>query len=98
MYEGNLVPAVLRGRRLTHPHLYDRLVAAGLAPAYPRPAPPSETRAALAAVASVVVALAACAGLWQVASQAGWAVGDFMPALVGPSHEDEPDGEGRGPG
>ncbi len=40
LYEGNLIPAVLRGKRLTHPHLYDRLLAAGTQPSYPRPQPP----------------------------------------------------------
>jgi len=40
LYAYNLVPAVLRQKRMTHPHLYDRLLAAGVTPAYPRPAPP----------------------------------------------------------
>lgn len=40
LYESNLVPAVLRGKRKTHPDLYDRLVAAGVTPSYERPAPP----------------------------------------------------------
>jgi Zn-dependent protease with chaperone function len=41
LYEYNLVPAVMRGKRQTHPHLYDRLLAAGVTPAYPRPEAPS---------------------------------------------------------
>jgi Zn-dependent protease with chaperone function len=41
LYAFNLVPAVLRGKRQTHPHLYDRLLAAGVQPGYPRPQPPS---------------------------------------------------------
>lgn len=40
IYEINLVPAVMPERRRTHPHLYDRMMAAGLEPDYPRPAPP----------------------------------------------------------
>jgi hypothetical protein len=40
-YAANLTPAVLAGRGTTHPHLYDRLVAAGTPPAYERPRPPS---------------------------------------------------------
>jgi Zn-dependent protease with chaperone function len=40
IYEANHMPAVLRGG-LTHPNLYDRLLAAGVTPAYPRPAPPA---------------------------------------------------------
>lgn len=40
LYEYNVVPAVLRGKKQTHPHLYDRMLATGIQPAYPRPAPP----------------------------------------------------------
>ena len=39
LYALNHSPAVLRGR-LTHPNLYDRLLAAGVTPEYPRPAAP----------------------------------------------------------
>jgi Zn-dependent protease with chaperone function len=49
IYEANLVPAVLR-RRTVHPHLYDRMVSAGVQPPYPRPAPPPLRRWALAVV------------------------------------------------
>ena len=41
LYELNKMPAVLRGKNLTHPHLYDRLIAAGVTPAFPRPRPPA---------------------------------------------------------
>ncbi|OYW29235.1 MAG: hypothetical protein B7Z47_05030 [Chthoniobacter sp. 12-60-6] len=41
LYEANLLPAVMT-KRLVHPHLYDRMTAAGLTPAYPRPAPPPQ--------------------------------------------------------
>jgi Zn-dependent protease with chaperone function len=40
IYEANLMPAVMPKRaRLTHPDLYDRLVAVGSQPEYPRPRP-----------------------------------------------------------
>src|SRR6266536_4390383 len=39
LYEDNLVPAVDAKDRATHPHLYDRLLAAGATPDFPRPAP-----------------------------------------------------------
>ena len=39
LYQANQMPAVMT-KRLLHPHLYDRMIAAGLTPAYPRPAPP----------------------------------------------------------
>jgi Zn-dependent protease with chaperone function len=41
IHAANLIPAVLAGRGTTHPHLYDRLIAAGTPPAYERPRPPS---------------------------------------------------------
>ena len=40
LYARNLVPAVMAGKRQLHPHLYDRLIAAGAQPGYLRPAPP----------------------------------------------------------
>ncbi len=39
LYIANQLPAVMRGRQV-HPHLYDRMVQAGVTPAYPRPLPP----------------------------------------------------------
>jgi Zn-dependent protease with chaperone function len=41
LYEDNLVPAVNAKKRATHPHLYDRLLAAGVTPDFPRPAAPA---------------------------------------------------------
>ena len=38
--ELNLSPAVLPGNAGTHPHVYDRLLAAGVTPEFPRPAVP----------------------------------------------------------
>lgn len=40
IYEMNLIPVVMGMKRSTHPELYDRLVAAGARPDYPRPAAP----------------------------------------------------------
>ncbi|MEI9950222.1 MAG: hypothetical protein WDO74_14905 [Pseudomonadota bacterium] len=39
LYELNLIPAVTYVRQ-THPHLYDRLIASGSTPTFPRPRPP----------------------------------------------------------
>jgi len=40
LYQANQIPAVNVSNRQTHPHLYDRLLAAGITPDFPRPAPP----------------------------------------------------------
>lgn len=53
LYEENLVPAVMR-RRTTHPHLYDRILAAGVNPPYPRPEPPPSLRTRTVAVLLIV--------------------------------------------
>ena len=37
LYEANQLPAVNSKNTRTHPHLYDRLIAAGVTPTYPRP-------------------------------------------------------------
>jgi Zn-dependent protease with chaperone function len=37
LYEANRIPAVMRSNRMTHPHLYDRMLAAGVTPDYRRP-------------------------------------------------------------
>ncbi len=41
LYRNNQMPAVMPGKRQLHPHLYDRLLAAGVLPDYPRPKAPS---------------------------------------------------------
>jgi Zn-dependent protease with chaperone function len=43
IHEANRIPAVFPAREQTHPHLYDRLLAAGVTPAYARPKPPPST-------------------------------------------------------
>ena len=40
IYQTNQVPAVMPGKNMTHPHLYDRMTAAGVIPGFPRPLPP----------------------------------------------------------
>ncbi len=40
IYQVNQLPAVMRGNNMVHPHLYDRMLAAGVTPDYPRPHPP----------------------------------------------------------
>ena len=41
LYQANEMPAVMAKTRMPHPHLYDRLLAAGITPDFPRPAPPT---------------------------------------------------------
>jgi Zn-dependent protease with chaperone function len=62
IHEFNLVPAVISRRKHTHPELYDRLVAAGAEPEYPRPAPPplAPFYAGLATVLAVATSGAVC--------------------------------------
>jgi Zn-dependent protease with chaperone function len=40
IYQANQLPAVMRSNNMVHPHLYDRMLAAGVTPDYPRPQPP----------------------------------------------------------
>jgi len=44
LYRLNLIPAVTSLKCQAHPDLYDRLVASGVQPEYPRPRPPSRRR------------------------------------------------------
>ena len=65
LYQLNLVPAVVRQKHAVHPHLYDRLLAAGVVPAYPRPSPPSRWRAP-----AVIFAMFLCGTIYMF----GWGV------------------------
>ncbi len=58
IHERNLAPVVLFGRGGTHPHLYDRLLAAGILPAYPRPRPPPRLPGATGIVLGAIAWLA----------------------------------------
>ncbi|MGI9240634.1 MAG: M48 family metallopeptidase [Verrucomicrobiales bacterium] len=71
LYQHNLVPAVLRGKGLSHPNLYDRLLDAGVTPDFPRPKPPPRGPLILA-VASALVGLASLLKLLPY-------LGDRMP-------------------
>lgn len=55
LYEANFTPVVLR--KHSHPSLYDRMVAAGVAPSYPRPEAPSRMRIRLALIPVIVMAV-----------------------------------------
>lgn len=63
LYEDNLLPAVNPKENATHPHLYDRLIDAGVTPDFPRPAPTKDLAphgtifaSALGALAVITVA------------------------------------------
>jgi len=47
LHQANVTPAVMPGKQ-THPHLYDRLLAGGIQPDFPRPQPPSRAKLILA--------------------------------------------------
>ncbi len=51
LHEANLQPAVMPGAQ-THPHLYDRLLAGGIQPDFPRPMAPSRAKPFLAVLAA----------------------------------------------
>jgi len=55
LYLANVMPAVMRGKRQAHPHLYDRLIGAGIEPSYPRPAPPDSKRQWLSTLLAVAI-------------------------------------------
>ncbi len=56
IYEANLIPVVLHPKRHPHPDLFDRLAAAGVPPAYDRPAPPPRDRLAALPIAVFLAA------------------------------------------
>ncbi len=53
-----LLPVVMAGRTKSHPDLYDRMVADGVEPDYPRPPPPARSRIWIACIVSYGVAMA----------------------------------------
>jgi Zn-dependent protease with chaperone function len=91
LYRGNGVPAVLAGRALTHPHLYDRLVELGSQPDYPRPAPPPDKifgRGALVAIVGVVavaLGMQTLAGRVRPVAEAGKGRAALAVLLDGPT-------------
>jgi Zn-dependent protease with chaperone function len=72
MYSASNMPAVL-GSRGTHGHLYDRMLAAGITPTYPRPDPPSRPRqyAPLAAGLALLLLFSFAFDRWSAKAAAG---------------------------
>jgi hypothetical protein len=68
LHEFNLTPATLEKRTSTHPDLYDRMIAAGIGPEFPRPSP-----AARIGWTGLVFAMAL--GFLPVWAVAGWLEG-----------------------
>jgi Zn-dependent protease with chaperone function len=63
LYEYNLTPAVTESKRTIHPHLYDRLISAGIEPDYPRPLPPPRRAGTFCLILSLFLAIAVNVGL-----------------------------------
>jgi Zn-dependent protease with chaperone function len=82
LYAANLVPAVLGSKRQSHPELYDRMVAAGVTPEYPRPRAPSRLRVWLGALLVYVAASAGGIGLLLMARDVPRAVLDGESAAL----------------
>jgi len=86
IYKANLVPAVQR-RPGAHGHLYDRLIAAGSPPSWPRPEPPAfaapPVRALLVFVPMLALLTATTLRVWPVESalqcQLSLALGETQP-------------------
>lgn len=57
IYRENCIPAVLAGKHQTHPHLYDRMLAAGVTPEYSRPKPARNTTVMVWIFAGLLVTL-----------------------------------------
>jgi hypothetical protein len=58
LHQVNAAPAVMPGQQ-THPHVYDRLLAGGVQPDFPRPKAPSRARPLLAAIGTAFATLIA---------------------------------------
>jgi hypothetical protein len=65
LYRANELPAVMSRKRLVHPHLYDRLRAAGITPDFPRPDPPARWGSMVASLI-VVMNMAGFLGILYV--------------------------------
>jgi Zn-dependent protease with chaperone function len=77
IYEANLMPAVMpKKRSRTHPDLYDRLVAVGVQPEYPRPEP-VHARSFVGLFYSVILGLLLVPTLYK--HLAHWRL-NFLPA------------------
>lgn len=51
----NFVPPIIGRKRMRHPEVYDRMVAAGVTPTYARPDPPSQGRASAMILIALVI-------------------------------------------
>jgi Zn-dependent protease with chaperone function len=58
IYELNLIPAVMGIPGQSHPDLYERMLAAGVTPSFPRPAPPAHWMGRLARLLNFVTLFA----------------------------------------
>jgi Zn-dependent protease with chaperone function len=67
VYAANFFPVVAAKRRYSHPELYDRMVAAGAPPDYPRPAPPPSYLLYLGLLILFAGVIAGAIGLDQLA-------------------------------
>ncbi|MFO0891578.1 MAG: M48 family metalloprotease [Isosphaeraceae bacterium] len=68
IHRTSLIPAVMPSKRLTHPHLYDRIIEAGVQPDYPRPAPPGRWASLGGFACLLVAAFAGVQGVRYTAS------------------------------
>lgn len=64
LYEAGKLPAVMPGNSMVHPHLYDRMIGAGVTPDYPRPAPAS--RMSAVAWVCLLITIVAAVSLFYV--------------------------------
>jgi len=81
IYAYNLDPAVTRYRE-THAHLYDRMLAAGVTPDYPRPEPPPEYRISIGLVAWTPAWLAVFSLFFMYEHQQRWLPEDQARAVT----------------
>lgn len=70
IYQLNQMPAVMPNQKQVHPHLYDRMLAAGLTPDFPRPAPAE--RFGRAAVIWLLAVAVMTIFLFHAISQSAW--------------------------
>ncbi len=85
IYQRNLAPAVMGAKRGAHPDLYDRLIASGVTPTFPRPKPPS--RAAILASYALILLFVSPMGvgpkiLFTILARRGWNDATSMERLA----------------
>jgi Zn-dependent protease with chaperone function len=66
----NLTPAVNQSKNSSHPHLYDRMLAAGVAPNFERPAPPRQ-KSIIPGIPAIMV-FVICAVVMVVSTALRW--------------------------